>query len=584
MYLVSLYSEPLDLFPKIDFKDGINLIFGKKDTENDPKESLNGIGKSLALDFIDFCLLSSLSKKNERLYKAKKFLKGYAIILEFEVDGEFYLVKRYPDKPNSDIMFGKNDNLESYSLKELQRILCDLIFKNEYNGYYSKSWFRRLMAFFVKIEKRKEKLYTDPISYLKSTPIREVNQYHLFLMGIDNTLINKNNSIQEYIVGKEKAITEIKGLLRDTYKLDDISAINTEIDALRRQINELVEFTSNFKLEKSYLNAEEQANKLTLQIKNLWYEKYAAKRRIDSYKQSYDLNPNIDSKKISKLYKESNHLLGNNVKKTLDDAINFRKSLSESRKKFLREEIERLEKVINQQEKQIELLENKRASLFNFLANKDAIKDLSEAYLLTSQKKDTTADLESKVRIYNDLTKQKLDLKSQDALLSTQLYSFIDEISDDIAKFRTTFAKIYNSIYVENKDKSIFDLEFIDNTSKLEIKIAFPAMESEGKNRGMSLIYDLSILFNAIDNNINCPRFLIHDGIFDGMDKAHFVQLYTFIEQMKLKKRFQYIVALNEEGTLNEKFGNVEEIHPDKLSKIAILNLTPTKKLIGKDF
>ena len=60
MLLNKLYSEPLGLFSKtVEFKNGVNFIFAKKDKSSDAKKSLNGVGKSLFLNFLDYALLSS---------------------------------------------------------------------------------------------------------------------------------------------------------------------------------------------------------------------------------------------------------------------------------------------------------------------------------------------------------------------------------------------------------------------------------------------------------------------------------------------------------------------------------------------
>jgi len=101
MFLKRLYSEPPGLFRSgksehpdtVVFKDGFNFIFGKKDS-SESKEPLNGIGKSSLADLIDFCLLADFGSKNKRLYKEKDRLKGYKIILEFEVNGVDYIIKR----------------------------------------------------------------------------------------------------------------------------------------------------------------------------------------------------------------------------------------------------------------------------------------------------------------------------------------------------------------------------------------------------------------------------------------------------------------------------------------------------------
>ena len=175
-------------------------------------------------------------------------------------------------------------------------------------------------------------------------------------------------------------------------------------------------------------------------------------------------------------------------------------------------------------------------------------------------------------------------MKSEEAKLTGKMISFIQEIqTTELPSFRDIFTEIYNSAYVENKNESTFDISVNDKTdAKIDINVTFPADLSKGKNRGRTLIYDLAVLFHGIKEDIKMPRFLIHDGIFDGMYKGHFVHLYEYLESEKNKYKFQYIVTLNEEGDLSEKFGNADKVTTEHISEEAIINLTPSSKLFGK--
>src|SRR6185369_67588 len=148
-----VYSEPEGLFPTVTFKDGINFIFGKKDDTNDPKNSLNGIGKSTFLDLIDFCLLASFNgNSNSRLFSAKEILEGHKIVLEFEISGKNYTIKRSVNKA-SEIEFGDFGNLSIYAVEEVKEILFGLIFDRDYPGKLLNTWLRKLLPFFLKIQR-----------------------------------------------------------------------------------------------------------------------------------------------------------------------------------------------------------------------------------------------------------------------------------------------------------------------------------------------------------------------------------------------------------------------------------------------
>jgi uncharacterized protein YydD (DUF2326 family) len=587
MFLERIYSEPEGLFKTVEFKDGVNFIFGQKDNESDSKDSLNGIGKSLLIDLIDFCLLGSIaSNHNPRLHKAKKMMGDHLIVLEFEMDGKHYMVRRDPQKPNKDIEFGLVDDLKKYTESELKPLLCDLMFLNEdYDGKYYNKWFRKLLPFYIKKERpKKGGEFTDPVKYLENTKPMELNIYHLFLMGIDNTLAYKNFDIQSNLKEKGPVMEGIERFVRESYGLENISTAHSEIDRIKREAKHLEGNIESFKLASEYENAEGEANELTAQIKELWHQNYSHRKNIDTYQKSYQADVGINVGQIEKIYKEASELLAGQIKKTLDEAVEFRKHLSESRKNFLSGEIDVLKTSVKTNEQKIGELEEKRAKVFGFLSAKKAITDLSEAYLSLSRKRDELNELEGKVKLYLDFSKERADLKSEEAKLVSEMLTFVRTIQETkLPSFRDVFTEVYNSAYIENRNESTFDINVNERTdAKINIDVAFPADLSKGKNRGRTLVYDLAVLLHSIKEGLRAPRFLIHDGVFDGMYKGHFVHLYEYLEQLKTRNRFQYIVTLNEEGELNERFGNTDNLSVERIAREAIITITPSKKLFGK--
>ena len=139
---------------------------------------------------------------------------------------------------------------------------------------------------------------------------------------------------------------------------------------------------------------------------------------------------------------------------------------------------------------------------------------------------------------------------------------------------------------MDYEDESCFSINYnAKKDKKLDIDISMPDMYGKGKNQGRTLIYDLFVLLNSFSFENHFPKFLIHDGIFDGVDKAHFIAVYEYIESLKKNGlNLQYITTINEEGTLNDKFGNVDKVSPEKLEKEAILVLSPNNKLFKRNF
>lgn len=588
MYLKRIYSNPSNLFQEVEFIDGVNFIFGKKDETNDPKNSLNGIGKSTFLDLVDFCLLASFQKDHSpRLYSFKKVLEEYEITLEVEIDGENYTLTRGFKNPN-EVRFGtQTGKIENFQVKDLRQKLFDLVFKNEsYDGRTSNKWFRKFIPFFLKIQRPKKDRFVDPVAYLPEASVVELIQYHLFLLGINNEAAFRNFDIQSILKRKEPAMREIKKLIEEMYGLKNISQVSNEVTRIRKDINGLEKAVSAFKLQSTYDDAQMRANEITGKIKENVYSNFSDRRKIDSYEESYKIKTDLDTKRVKRIYSELSAELGVAIKNTLDEAILFRKKLAESRESFIENEIKNLKKTISSRESEIEKLESERAEIFNFLAAREAIKDLTEAFYAIGEKKNRLNELESKIKVYEDLEKEKAELKVAESSLEKEILDFLVSIKSQVEEIRLVFGEIYDAVYPENKDESMFSITASPSSdAKIAIDVAFPAMHSKGRNQGRILIYDLCVLFNAIRTNLPGPKFLVHDGIFDGMDKAHFVALYNYLENLLSRGiRFQYIVTFNEEGTLTEKFGDTDRLTPEKIEQQAILTLTPSKKLFGRDF
>lgn len=587
MYLHRLYSEPKGLFKPVEFRNGMNIIYGKK-LEGQPKNSLNSIGKTTFLDLLDFCLLASAQKNhNPRIFAASEVMEGFSIILEFDIDGVFYAVRRSMDNPRF-IEFTDNGNVTTLEDKELKIRLASLIFKREsYKGIFHVSWYRSLMALYLKIQKFKKDKFSDPIKYIKELSEVELNVYHFYLLGFDNTIAFKN---YEYRVDQKRlkpTIEEITKFVKEKYGVKDIKETQNEINRLKIETRKLEKAMESFKLGAQYKDAEEEANNLTGRIKEFLYQNHLDREKIKSYQESFadssDVS-DINTRRIARIFNELDKDFGKKVSKTINEALNFRKELSESRKEFLKSEIEKHSSDIQDRLRMMDEFEEERAKLFYFLSAKEAITDLTEAFYNLSSKRNSLTELESNSRILTDLSKELSEIETEINKLKTKSLKFLEDLSESLTDFYEVFSNIFNRVYLDEGGSNFSITENHRKNALLEISVSMSDMFGKGKNQGRTLIYDLSLLtYSQKDSNF--PKFLVHDGIFDGVDKSHFISTYELVEEMaESGKKIQYITTLNEEGTLSEKFGNKDVLTPERIESEAVLILSPDKKLFSTNF
>jgi uncharacterized protein YydD (DUF2326 family) len=535
---------------------------------------------------IDFCLCSDYTKvSTSRLFKESSKLEGFSIVLEFEINSVEYSIRRSFEKPRT-IEIGTTYASEELDIKDAKKELFKLIFEDpKYTGVQSSIWFRSLIAFFLKVHKKSKNEFIDPIQYLTSSnSISELNQFHLYLMGIDNTLVTKNHDLQSGAKDRGAAIREVRRLIEANHSVD-IKDANKKVDRLQNEIKKAQNIIESFQLAEQHKNVEEKLNQLTVEIKDLSEENFWDNRKLNTLQESIELKDILSDSKIKgieRLYSEVQGVLGIAVKKSLKEAVEFRKALSKSREEFLYDEIKKLELSVNNRANKIKILDDQRAELFGSLKARNAFNDLTEAYMYIGKLQQDLVDLESKVKTYQDLENAKTKWRGEDAQLTMEMIGFLDTQKAKIEDFRRTFNFVYESIYPTNASSGFSISQSFDTQSKnkLAINISFESEESKGWNKGRTLIYDIAVMMNAIKHDLKRPRFLVHDGIFDGMDKAHFVDLYHFVQKQQTEgSRFQYIVTINEEGTLSQEFGSTDDLTPEKIADEAIVVLTPRHKL-----
>lgn len=179
------------------------------------------------------------------------------------------------------------------------------------------------------------------------------------------------------------------------------------------------------------------------------------------------------------------------------------------------------------------------------MKSKEDFKDLTNALYLLGEKEKEISDLEGKMQVYNDLQKQKTEFEVKDIELKKRAVELVESLKNDIAAFEALFSNVYRAIYLESP-KSGFSIKAdYEGKNKVDISIYFDKDEAKGWSNGRTLVYDIAIMLNTIQKSINAPKFLIHDGIFDGIDKAHFVALYNYVQGLQTQgKKFQYIITV----------------------------------------
>ncbi len=545
--LKKLYSET-GLFDKVEFRMGINVIKGIYTRSPEEIRELNGIGKSTLIRLVDFALLSEEGKKYFSV-RTHGFLKGHSVILEFMDEDISYSIRREFNNPNK-ARFGKTtEALDEYAASELRVILGSIFLgKDNYKGYFENSWFRSLIKFFIK-DDINHSVRKDPLKFASSHISNfEAYVYNFFLLGLPN------KSVNDYSVLKKKIDDSRKMKSRATARIVEetgkkIEEISSEIAVLDKKIKVFQDSLAEYKFLKSYEDIEREIISISNEISSLLSRLTPVQRRLNEYRKSYEFEIEIDSNKASRLYSEVKTVFGEAVKKQLDDVIQFRKKLAENRKKFLIGKETELSTEIEAITGKISELEQKRSAFYKILDENQALDSIKNTYQLLVEEKTKKERLTGSIESINKIDEE---LYRQNTLISESVSNIaenMNSVQEQLKFISSTFSEIVReSIHVDNVHDVVFDIRPRPNiSSPLKISIEVPKSASLGKQKLKVLAYDLTVFFNLIENERKLPHFLVHDGVFHGIDIKTVVRVLNLVNSMYLKNHnFQYIITANE--------------------------------------
>ncbi|NLP13172.1 MAG: DUF2326 domain-containing protein [Clostridium sp.] len=532
MRLIRVYSN-MESFKEVKFnKAGLSFIAAKQKNPEITKkgQTYNGVGKSLLVRIIHFCLGA-----NKRDYKGFcDKLPEWEFYLEFEIKNTMYTAKRSTDNPDRIFLNGENLSVDKFNKKMGE--LCFNIPED-----ISCLSFRSLIPFFIRPKRE------SYVSYNKPGKVHRDYQlflYNAFLLGLDVFLMQKKQEIK-----KEKdRINELENnfkkdsLLRDFFTGNKDVAL-TLID-LDEQIKKLDESLKNFKVADDYYDVQIEADKIERELFDLNNEIIMLQNNIKSIDGGLNINPDINKDDIKKIYEEASIYFPESVTKKLDELNEFYEKLIINRKKRLLEQRNRLDSEIKNKEEKTKLLKKELDGLMQYLGEHQAL----DVFVSLSNK---SAELKSKrnsLKKYQDLQreyKEKERNADKDLIsLAETTEKYLKQIEPEISKLINYFRFLAKKFYPNTVAGLKITANDGDNQLLFDIDAKIESDTSDGINNVKIFCYDLTILFKGCNHNID---FIFHDSrLFDGIDERQKADMFKIAYEEFSKSGKQYIATVNQ--------------------------------------
>ena len=536
--LFKLYSTP-SVFEPISFEMGVNLILGEKADENTSgNRKTNGVGKSMSVEFINFCLLKK--KEDSRVMKIPNDIlsNDTQIILDLEINKKPISIIRTKGKPDNPLFIIENELTEFKNFEDASNYLTNLLIDTSIEGSPS---FRQLMNLMIRDERSE---FKDIIQTYDTSKNNIPPDYtpHLYLFKIDLTTYKKTKNIITQIGQKKTYKSELKKAIEQKYvsiseAFSELNALKEEVNRIGKAVDELQSNDAFDSIQKDLVAIESEMDDLRSKQKALKYEL----KKIQSLPEP----EKITDSDIEIIYDQFKQGLGEVIAKSIEQVKffkskidSFQQMLIDSRKNELINELELLSE-------KLKLFESNYSEKLETVNAKGRFKNIKVAMAIFTKKSEELANTRVQLENYDKTDKEIKQYTREKSNLIALIDECVDSLKSVVEDFNRTILDIHSEIM--DNEKASFRIETIDKPTNKEIFNFEMRIDSDGSHsvdRAKVFIYDMALLFN-VHTRQRHPRLLIHDNIFD-VDKDTLIQSLNYLSRVEsLYYDFQYILTLN---------------------------------------
>ena len=538
--LIKLYSSPT-VFTPISFDNGINLLLGEKvDETSSMNRKTNGVGKSMCIEFINFCLLKKSDTSRVMRIPKDVLASDTQIILDLEINKIPLTLIRTTGKPQNPIFIQYDKPNEFSSLEDATNYLSNIIIDAKSDDAPS---FRQLINLMIRDERSEFKNIIQTFDTSRSNIPPDYTP-HLYLFNIDLINYHKVKNINVQIDQKTKYKSELIKKITQKYPtvkeaFSELNALKDEVGKIGKAVDELQSNAAFDAIQKDLVSIEAEMDTLRAKQKAIRYEL----KKIQSLPEP----EKITDSDIEIIYDQFRQGLGEVIAKSLDQVKMFKAKIDSFQQMLLRTRKQELDLELDSVSERLRILENDYSEKLAVVNTKGRFKNIKTAMAIYTQKSDllatTRVQLENFETVEKELKQSKLDRSNLIALVDNS----ISEIKSLVENFEKTILDIHQDIM--GTEKASFRIETIDKTKRKEVlnfQMQIDYGGSHSVDRIQTFIYDMALLFNSYTRQRH-PRMLIHDNIFD-VDKDTLIQSLNFLNRMEtLFPDFQYILTLNKD-------------------------------------
>ncbi len=541
-------------FRPVRLTPGLNVVLAERAEGSSRKDTRNGLGKSTLIEIIHFCL-GAMVRSGRGL--AIPALAEWAFTMEMSLGDNRITVTRaletpnivtvaglageWPDLPDVDFMGER-----SFTQKQWRVFLGNALFSlpTPEAPKYNPS-FRSLISYFVR---RGHHAFGDPFSHFRNQRTWDVQLHVALLLGLE-----WNHAAQwQQIKDRDTDLKDLHKLVNRgavPFVGGSIGELEAERVTLLQEIEESSRALADFKVHPQYDSIQQEANRLTEELHVATNANILTARRLRLYRQAIESEEPPSGESVEQVYKEMGVVFSNAVRRSLAEAREFYGLVVKDRRRFLENEISRLERAMTDTRTKIRELTEKRADLLQILTEHGA---LNEMVRLRERHGARCEELEHVKR----QIKRRRQMESDERRIARDKADLTDLAARDHEERRDTWdipVRLFNlnsqALY---RAPGHLVIDTTDSGFKFNIEISKSGSDGIGKMK--IFCFDLAILEFCARRDLSID-FLVHDSeMYDGVDSRQRAAALERASEVAARTGTQYICALNSDMVPYDEF------------------------------
>lgn len=561
MRLVSLTSN-MESFKEVEFhQKGVTLIVGT--STGDAKKTFNGVGKSLLVELIHYCLGASRNPVLE------KHLPGWEFILTFSIGQTIHVAKRATDDASKIVLDGKKLGQRAFNLK-LGELAMDLGEPSIPN-----LTFRSIFQHFV----RRDKFgYNDPLVVRRGDKDFDIQFRAAYLLGLDPTLCNDKKDLKARLDGLKKRRSEFQADdVMKSYFGDSAGAPDVARRDLEEKSAALQAKLDSFKVAHDYTQVELDADQVRTLLQVARNRSTRLRHALSGIEQSLQLPTDVTPEEVAAAFAEADVFLPDLVVKRLEEVANFHQRLLASRRKRLVSEKTRLKKELGVAEGRIEALSAELDKAIQYLGAHGALDEFTELNRKLADLRTQAARLGELEGLERDYKTRERECRQMFLTKDAETETHLEAMSASIQSFNEEFRRMARRFYPDKAAAVSVKNHEGENQLRFDVNVHIQDDASDGIGEVKLFCFDMSLMSNTKVHGI---EFLMHDSrLFANMDPRQRGEAM----RLAMESPYQYIATVNEDQ-LDSMYANLTEEEALKLEKRIKLRLTDESaatKLLG---